>query len=104
MTYRPTAWLSPLSPLTPRCPGMTLHVGLADAAFVVLSPGCVKVIHPARLAADEGCLIDQGPIYWRRAGRADEEHDLMDLSCFGRQENAVMLGGTWGDERRSSWR
>lgn len=82
---------------------MTLHLGQADAAFVVLPPaddsasfpcwlpvgGCIKVIHPPRLAADEGCLIDQGPIYWRRAGCANEEHDLPALLSRSRQENAV---------------
>lgn len=89
----PLSSLSPLS-LPPRCPEMTLHLGRADAAFVVLSSGCVKVIHPAGLAADEGCLIDQGPIYRRRAGRANEERDLPALFSLGRQENAVMPGGT----------
>lgn len=36
----------------------------------------VKVIHPTRLAADEGCLIDQGPINRLKKGRANEERDL----------------------------
>lgn len=41
----------------------------------------VKVIHPARLSADEGCLIDQGPINRLKKGRANEERDLPSSPC-----------------------
>lgn len=41
----------------------------------------VKVIHPARLSADEGCLIDQGPINRLKKGRANEERDLPSPPC-----------------------